>query len=195
VLDTLQNLEYERRPEYQALKTSLSLQQAKTSYYKWSFLPELSAFVDYNFNYQNDQFSQLYNTNYPNSYIGLKLTVPLFQGNSRLENLKKSNLQYNRMNFDMINLRSSLSTDYIQALAGYKSSMKQLQVAKENINLAREIFKTVKLQYDNGVVMYLEVIVAETDLRTAQLNYLNVLYSVLSSILDVKKSLGNIMIK
>lgn len=195
VLDTLQNLEFERRPEYLALKTSMSLQQAKTSYYKWSFLPELSAFLDYNLNYQNDQFSQLYNNNYPNSYIGLKLTVPLFQGNSRLENLKKSNFQYNRMNFDMINLKSSLSTDYIQALASYKSNMKQLQVARENIRLAREIFNTVKMQYDNGIVMYLEVIVAETDLRTAQLNYLNVLFNVLSSTIDVKKALGNIVVK
>ncbi len=193
-LDTLQNLEYERRPEYQALKTSLSLQQAKTSYYKWSFLPELSAFADYNFNYQNDQFSQLYNRNYPDSYIGLKLTVPLFQGGSRLQNIKKSNLQYDRMNFDMINLQNSLSTDYVQVLAGYKSNMKQLQAAKENINLARDIYKTVKLQYDNGVVMYLEVIVAETDLRTAQLNYLNVLFNVLSSTLDVKKALGKIVV-
>jgi outer membrane protein len=195
LLDTLQNLNYDSRPEYQALKTSLILQQSKTSYYKWSFLPQVSAFMDYNFNYQNDQFSQLYNQNYPNSLIGLKLTVPIFQGTMRLQNIRKADLQYNRLQFDLLNLQNQMNTEYTQALADYKSKMNELRFARDNIGIAREIFNTEKLQYDEGVEIYLEVIVAETDLRTAQLNYLNVLYRVLSSTLDVKKALGNIMVK
>lgn len=195
LLDTLQNLNYENRSEYQALRTSLMLQGAKTSYYKWSFLPKVSAFADYNINYQNDQFSELYKQNFPNSLIGLKMTVPLFQGTLRWQNIRKSDLQYNRLTLEMSNLKSQFNTEYTQALGVYKSNLKELRFAKENIGIARDIFKTVKLQYDEGVVMYLEVIVAETDLRTAQLNYLNVLYQVLSSTLDVKKALGSIVDK
>lgn len=193
-LDTLQILNYNNRSEYQALQTSLMLQNAKTSYYKWSFLPQVSAFADYNLNWQNDQFSQLYKQDFPNSLIGLKLTVPLFQGTLRWQNIRKSNLQYNRLALDLSNLTSRFNTEYAQALAAYKSNMNELRFAKENIGIAKDIFKTVKLQYDEGIVMYLEVIVAETDLRTAQLNYLNVLYQVLSSTLDVKKALGSIMV-
>jgi outer membrane protein len=194
LLDTLQNLNYSSRPEYRALKTSLILQQLKTSYYKWDFLPELSAFAGYNFNYQNDQFSQLYNQNYPNSLIGLKLTVPIFQGTVRLQNIRKADLQYNRVLLDLTNLQSEINTEYALALASYKSNMNELRYAKENIEIAKEIFNTVKLQYNEGVVMYLEVILAEADLRTAQLNYLNVIYRVLSSTLDVKKALGSIVV-
>ena len=80
-----------------------------------------------------------------------------------------------------------MNTEYIQSISSYKSNLSEMNAARENIILARDIFNTVKLQYDNGIVTYLEVIVAETDLRTAQLNYLNTLYQVLSSILDVKK--------
>lgn len=95
----------------------------------------------------------------------------------------------------MTNLKSSISTEYERAMASYKSNLEALQTAKENIDLARNIFNTVKFQYDKGVVTYLEVIVSETDLRTAQLNYLNVLFRVLSSTLDVKKALGTISVK
>jgi outer membrane protein len=42
------------------------------------------------------------------------------------------------------------------------------------------------------VKSYLEVINAETDLRTAQLNFYNALYQLLSSKIDVAQSLGNI---
>jgi outer membrane protein TolC len=36
------------------------------------------------------------------------------------------------------------------------------------------------------------VVIAETDLRSAQLNYLNALYNVLAGKLDVQKALGTI---
>jgi len=48
------------------------------------------------------------------------------------------------------------------------------------------------LQYKEGVKTYLDVIFAESDLRTAQVNYANALYQVLSSKLDVQKQLGTI---
>jgi outer membrane protein TolC len=99
------------------------------------------------------------------------------------------------MKFDLTNLKGSLSTDYIQALGRYKSLMKQLNAARENTSLAREIFKTVRLQYTEGVALYLEVLVAESDLKTAQLNYLNVLFDVLSSTMDVKRALGSIAVQ
>ena len=50
----------------------------------------------------------------------------------------------------------------------------------------------IRLQYRSGVKAYIEVINAETDLRTAQINYYNALYQLLSSKIDVAQSLGNI---
>ena len=195
LLDTLQNMNYNNRIEFQSMQTSLNLQRAKKNYYQWSFLPSVTAFGDYNFMFQNDQFSQLYNKDFPNSLVGLKLSLPLFQGANRWHNLKKAKLQYDRLNLGMTNLKSQINTEYTQAMASYKSNMEALQSAKENIDLARNIFNTVKLQYDKGVVNYLEVIVSETDLRTAQLNYLNMLFRALSSTLDMKRALGTISVK
>lgn len=195
ILDTLQNLSYDNRPEYQALQLNLTLQQSRVGYYRWSFLPTVSVFGDYNIVYQNDQSSQLYNESFPNSLIGIKASLPIFQGTKRWQNLRKAHLQYSRLNLGLTDLKNQLSTDYIQAMASYKSNLKELYSTKENSNIARSIFNTVKLQYNTGVVSYLEVIVAETDLRTAQLNYLNALFKVLTSTLDVKKALGIINVK
>jgi outer membrane protein len=194
-LDTLRILDYEKRIEYQALRTNISIQQYSASFYKWSFLPTLSAFADYNIIFQNDYFSKLYSQVFPNSYIGLKLEVPIFQGNARLHNLRKANLLSNRLTLDQVNLKNQMNTEYTQALSSYKGNLSEMNAARENINIARDIFNIVRLQYGNGIVTYLEVIVAETDLRSAQLNYLNTLYQVLSSIMDVRKALGDIVVK
>jgi outer membrane protein TolC len=194
VIDTLQNLKYDNRIEYQILQTNLKLQQASIRYNTWSFLPTVSAFGNYNLIYQNDQFSQLYNKDFPNSLIGLKLSLPIFQGASRWHSVKKASLQYERMQLDVENFKNQINTEYSTAMASYKGNLNALHAAKENTEMARDIFNIIKYQYDKGIKTYLDVIVAETDLRTAELNYLDALYQVLSSTLDVKKALGNISV-
>jgi len=192
LIDTTKIMDYNNRIEYQLLQTSLKLQNSEISYYKWSFMPTISAFYDYNLQYHNNQFSDLYKNDYPGSLFGLKLTLPVFQGMNRLENLSKARLQYQRLQLGMDYLKSELNSEYILALSRYTSNLNELRIAKNNINIAKDIFNTVKLQYDKGVKAYLEVIVSETDLRTAELNYLNLLFEVLTSKMDLEKALGDI---
>jgi len=54
------------------------------------------------------------------------------------------------------------------------------------------VYDVIQLQYKAGVKTYLEVITAETDLRSAEINYYNALYQVLASKTDVQKALGQI---
>jgi outer membrane protein TolC len=194
LIDTTRNLNYDNRIEYQLLQTTLKLQNFGISYYKWSFLPTMSAFYNYDPSFANSQFSYLYKNNNPTSLVGLKLALPLFQGMNRLQNLGKAKLQYKRLQLGEDYLKSAINSEYTQALAVYKSKMNELKVAKNNIILAKDIFNTVKLQYDKGIKAYLEVIVSETDLRTAELNYLNVLFQLLTSKMDLEKASGDIKI-
>jgi outer membrane protein TolC len=77
-------------------------------------------------------------------------------------------------------------------MALYKSNLNDWKVATENVTLSEEVYATIKLQYDEGIKTYLDLMVAETDLRSAQLNQLNTILNVLSSKLDVMQSLGTI---
>ena len=63
---------------------------------------------------------------------------------------------------------------------------------KENVQLAQEVYDVIQLQYKAGVKTYLEVITAETDLRSAEINYYNALYQVLANKTDLQKALGQI---
>ena len=192
--DTAKILDYNNRIEYQQFQIALKLQNSGISYYRWSFLPNLSAFYEYNARYHNDQFSDLYNKVTPTSLFGLKLTLPLFQGMNRLENLSKAKLQYQRLQLGMDYLKSEINSEYALALSRYTSNLNEMRTAKKNITLARDIYNTVRLQYEKGIKAYLEVIVSETDLRTAELNYLNLLFQVLTSKVDLEKASGDIKI-
>lgn len=190
VVDTSGGINYENRIEYQLLKTQQKLQTANLKYYKWGFLPSVGAFGNYNLVYQNDEFAKLYSADYPNSYFGLSLAVPLFQGTKRIHQVRQAELELKRMDWDFIALKKSINTEYNTAIAVYRANMNNYQVLKENMDLANDVYNIIDLQYKEGIKTYLEVIVAQSDLRTAQLNYFNALFEVLSSKIDVDRALG-----
>ncbi len=191
-IDTLQTPDYSKRIEVQTLETQKKLQQYNLQYYKWSFLPDVSAFSNYNVNFLNNKISKIYNTAYPNSYIGVLLSVPIFQGGKRLQQIKQAQFQITQVDNSIVSFQNKINTQYQQAMAAYKSNLYDYYSLKENLSLANEVYEVIRLQYRSGVKTYLEVINAETDLRTAQINYYNALYQVLSSKIDVAQSLGNI---
>ncbi len=191
-VDTLQQLNPATRIEYQQLVTQRRIQEYNLMYNKWSFLPALSANGAYNLNYLNNSFSKLYGDNVPNSYAGVTLSLPLFQGGKRRYNIKQAEWQLKSIDLQITDLRNSVNAEYAQALATYKASLANFLSLKENLALAQEVYDVIQLQYRSGVKTYLEVITSETDLRTARINYFNALYQVLAGKIDVQKSLGQI---
>lgn len=191
-IDTTNTIDFNNRIEFQLLKTEKRLQEANLDYYKWSFIPSLSAFGEYNFNFLNDKLSQLYKQDYPTSYVGLQLSFPIFEGGKRFHEIEQAKLELKRYNYDFESLKNSINTEYVQALSNYKSNLANFLTQKKNLSLAKEVYNTLELQYKSGVKAYLDVITAETDLRSTQVNYINALYQVLSSKLDLQKALGKI---
>lgn len=192
-IDTLTPMDYSKRIEYQQLMTQKHLQQANLKYQKWAYIPTVTAGAGYNLNYLNNRFGPLYKDNFPNSYAGLQVAFPIFQGTKRQQNIRIAELQITRIDWDIVDLQTAISTQYADALATYKSNLNNYHILRENLDLARDVFNTIELQYRSGVKAYLELITAETDLKTAQSNYSNALYEVLSSKLDVQKALGSIV--
>lgn len=191
-LDTLQGVDYSKRIEYQILETQKKLQEANVLYNKWSFIPSLSANGAYNLNYLNNTFSKLYSQSFPNSYAGLTLSFPIFEGGKRKYNIQQSEWELKRTDLDIVNFKNLVNSEYSSALANYKASLSDFLAMKENVGLAQEVYDVIRLQYRSGIKTYLEVITAETDLRTAQINYFNALFQVISSKIDVEKSKGEI---
>ncbi|MGN6638640.1 MAG: TolC family protein [Mucilaginibacter sp.] len=191
-IDTTKQLAYEKRIEYQELQTAQSLQNEQVHYYRFSFLPTVSAFYNYNLAYQNNSFSNLLSTSYPNQLIGLSFSIPIFTGFSRLNNLRKAKLGRETLDWQMVDLKSQIYAEYTSSLANYKSNIYNLKLQQRNVALAKRTYFVVTLQYKQGIVPYLNVITAESNLITSEINYLNTLFTVLSSKIDLEKAMGNI---
>ena len=95
-LDTTAVPDYNQRIEFQQVMTQKRLQQAEVKYQKWAYIPTVTAGAGYSFNYLNPRFSQLYSNNFPTSYAGLTVSVPIFQGTQRTQNIRIAELQLTR---------------------------------------------------------------------------------------------------
>ncbi len=191
-MDTTQQVRYEGRIEYQLLQTQRKLEVSNLHYYTWAFLPSLSAFAGYTLNYFGNGWRQLYLRSYPSSVIGLELSYPIFEGGKRIQEIDQASLELDRTDQDIIALKNSVDAEYALAMANYKSNLESYLVAEQNLGLAKNVYHTIQLQYRAGTKSYLEMISAETDLRTAELNQTNALYQVLSAKLDLQKALGTV---
>jgi len=154
----------------------------------------LALFFNYEDEFENNKFSQLFNQAYPFSYEGLTLNWPIFTGFARVNNVKKARLQYDLLDWQEVELKSQIWNDYTTAMAGYKSNLYNLGISRDNVGLARETYDIVELQYLQGVVPYLNVITAESNLITSELTYETSVFQVLSSKIDLEKAMGIITI-
>ncbi len=197
--DTLQPVDYTNRIDFKLLSTQRKLQEANIKYNQWSFLPTVALSGSYNYYFlgianqgTTNSVSDIYKNNYPYSLAMLTVSLPLFQGGKRIANIKQQKWVLQRLDWDVKNLKNTVNSQYAQTLAAYKSNLVTYQALKQNVELAKEVYDIVQLQYKTGVKTYLEVITAETDFRTARINYFNALYAVLASKIDVQKALGQI---
>ncbi|MEJ7645737.1 MAG: TolC family protein [Chryseolinea sp.] len=191
-LDTLQQINFTNHIEYRILFTQKELQEANVKYSTWAFLPSLNAFGAYILNFQNDAFGELYDTKYPFSYVGATLAFPIFQGGKRTAKIQEQKWGSRRIDWGLDNLGNALNTEYTRALSSYKSNLAIYVAQRENVALAKEVYDVIQLQYSNGIRAYLDVTIAETELRTTRINYFNALYAVLASKMDVQRALGQI---
>jgi len=191
-IDTSAQLEYEQRIELQQLHTSKKLQQQLINYYRISFLPTISGFYNYTHEFENDKFLQLFSNSYPYSSIGLSFNLPIFTGLSRLENVRKAKLQEQILDWNEVDLKSEIYTEYTTALANYKSNLYTFHVMRDNVKMAQRVYYVVELQYKQGIVAYLNVITAQSNLIASETSYINALFQTLSSKIDLEKSMGDI---
>ena len=191
-IDTTQQLDYEKRIEVQQVKTQKALQNQLVNYYRLSFLPTVSAFYNYNLDFESNKASDLFNSSYPTSLVGLSVSIPIFTGFYRVNNLRKARLQERQLDWDAVDLKSQIYSQYTSSLANYKGNMYNLELLQKNVTLAKRVYFVVQLQYKQGIVAYLNVITAESNLISSEISYLNALFTVLSNKIDLEKAMGTI---
>ena len=187
------NYKYEDRKEYQFLTIAKQLNEFNVRRYKLSYLPVLSAFGNYSKNAQRQRFDffkggQWFTT----SLIGLKLSVPIFDGFAKSSRVQKAKIEVQRTNNNIEQLKSSIDNDVAQARLKITAAVVTMDNQKKNIELAEKVYNTTKIKYEQGLGNNQEIYNAQTELKIAQNNYYSALYDAIIAKIDYQKATGKL---
>lgn len=186
------SLLYKNRIEYNLMETQVKLNQLDLQRYKSQYLPTLSAVGNYTLSYQNNSFSQLYKNDFPSSYIGLQLNVPLFNGFQRSYRVKEAKIAVQKSQNDLENAKNGLNLAGQAAKISYMNGLQSLNSQKHIRDVAHEVLRVAQIKYNQGVGSSIEVIQAETSLTQADDKYIQGLYQALISKVDLDRAYGRI---
>ncbi len=182
--------DYSKRIEYQMAEQGLKLNQLDRKRYLTGYMPTITAFASMGRNTFGTNFSDLGNQWYPSTIIGGKVSLPIFDGFRKHAQTQKASIAIRKTENLKKNLQSAIDIERYNAKTTYIRTKEQVLIQKQNIELAEQIYKRAQLKLKEGVGSSTELLLAETDLKNAQTNYLSTLYDLMIAQTNVKKSIG-----
>ncbi|MEO6723499.1 MAG: TolC family protein [Ferruginibacter sp.] len=184
---------YNDRKEIQLLTLTTKLNGYNVKRYKLSRIPVVSAFGSYQKNAQRQEFN-FFNKGdwFTSSLIGLRIAVPIFDGNAKRARIENARLTLNKSENDLLRAKEQMDYEVVQSRTNIKSAIITMDVQKQNIKLAEDVFNATKLKYDQGLGSNQEIYTAQTELKVAQNNYYSAVYDAITAKIDYLKAVGKL---
>ncbi len=199
---------YGDRVEYALLETQRDLADLDVRNKRAGYLPRLLATGGYGFVGSDPTAGGLLEfrgpdsrnkaTGFPNqnwfgfANVGLQLQIPIFDGFAKHYAIQQAQLTARTVNYGFTTLQQSIDLQQAQSRTSLANSLDVVKNQKSNLDLATNVARVAKIKFQEGVGSNLEVITAETDLRSAQTNYYSSLYDALIAKVDFEKAQGTL---
>lgn len=178
--------------DFKIQSNNIALQQLDVERRKFAFFPTLNAYARYGGQSFGNDFGKSFGNWFDYSSIGLKLNIPIFDGNR-----KKSQLSQSRLS--LLNAQESLKLNernyelqFQNANTALFRSYTSLNDNKLTLDLAGDILKNTGLQYQKGTASLTDFLNSDYSYKEAQSNYISSLLNFLTARVDFEKSQGNL---
>lgn len=183
-------LNINNRVEYRIMGKGIELASMDITRYKKGYLPNLSIFGSFQRTFQTNNIFKEGGQWLPTSVVGFSLGVPIFDGFMKDANIQKARLTVENNQLDRAEFERAVNLEVKNAQSNYLNA---IETSKDRMNankLAEEIYQVAQIKYKEGIGSSFEVRQAESDLYTAQANYISAQYEVISTRFALQKALG-----
>lgn len=184
--------ESQSRVEMDQLNTQLELTQLDLKNNTVQYMPTIDFVGNMRRSGAGKELNTVYDGNnwFGSSLVGVSMNIPIFDGLSKSARIQKNRVQINQIENQRLFLNDSFKNEIFTAKANLQNDLNILEVQQENLSLANEVYQIARVKYQEGVGSNLEVVQADSDLISAEINYLAALYDGLISKVNLEKALG-----
>ena len=180
----------EQRPEILSENIALRLNALNRDKQLARRLPTVSAYGNYTLLQLSETFNPVASgTWFPYSFIGVKATVPIFDGRQARLGAREFALRQEINRYNLDRLRAGFNFDATAQASAMQQARLDVEESRKNVQLARQLLATDQLRFEQGVLKQTDLKNSEFALQTAENNYLNAVYAFLVARLNYEKSL------
>lgn len=186
--------DYNKRIEYQIMQTEKELNVINNQNNKANLYPKLYAFGTMGANTgafdANDLFQRDNYRGY--GYVGLNLTVPIFNGLSKRYKIEQSKIDVAKSENQIKQLEYSIDYEFAEKKIKLLDKLEAIDFQKENMDLASEVYRVTNIKYKQGLVSNFETVSSKQDMAEAENSYYSALYETLLAYVEFKKANGTL---
>ncbi|WP_297193947.1 TolC family protein [uncultured Porphyromonas sp.] len=145
---------------------------------KMAFMPTLSLSFNYMYNFSADKLKLDNSKRWsPFSTIALSLSVPLFNGFSRQNDVHATRTQLQQLQLQRVDAERQLHLSAMNSLSAQTNAIEQFVAAREAVASAEKGYQIAQVRYKTGEGTILELNDADMALLQARLNYSQAIYN------------------
>ncbi|MGB3150875.1 MAG: TolC family protein [Maribacter sp.] len=167
-------------------------------YFEWKLaksraLPTLNAFATYGGLSFGDEFSFLDNGQqwFEFSTIGVDLNIPIFSSLKRSASTQRAKIALEKAKTQLTEAEEQIRLQLENARSNYTLAIEQYETFKNNLDLAERIENKNQIKYFEGIASSFELRQAQTQLYTAQNEYLQSMVEVINRKTELEIILNN----
>jgi outer membrane protein TolC len=180
-----------KRTELDQEKIQLQIYELNIKKQNLSYLPTLSVYGNYSLQYLNKDLALFTSTNwYPFNYLGVKASIPLFDGGLKAKTRQEYKLRSELSQFNYNKLSRDFRQEVLSAQTSLNNALSDLNYQKKNLELIEDLYKIDTERLRNGAIKQSDLTSTYYTLQQTQTNYLNSVYNYLVSVVRYKKAAG-----
>lgn len=192
-----ENLDFSSHIDIQLLNSQMGISQMNHKMINHGYIPSISFSAQYAVQGPRKEFKNYFhdvaeNKWYGSSYIGLSLSIPVFDGLDKRSKSQQAKLDYQKINMNLNDKKEQLTADHMNAMNNYHNNRNNVTRQKTNIALAEKVYGETSLKYREGLSSMSDLLQDEMSLSSAQSSYLNALYNLKESELKIMSLNGEI---
>jgi outer membrane protein TolC len=192
LLETARELMLEDNPILSALTYQTEFNDAVISGRKSEYLPVLSAFGNYQYQGQSNEFNTLTDDLIESSTVGLSLSVNIFNGFQTTARVERARIDYERSLEQLAGTRQALLTATEAVLLRLRKAQQRVEAGGRTVVQAERGYHIATTRYSSGLGTQLEVNDAQLALVRSRVNEIEAVYEYVVASAELDQLLGRV---
>ena len=174
-----------------ALVNIATMQRTHKSEKRSYYIPKASIGGDYSNTYHDSRDNALSMEGENDWYVGVKLSLPLFEGGARSSRVNQSSLKLKQLRFQLKDTKTSIEQKIRANLHTVQASKLSIDLEQASADSAKKNYQLVYDSYSQGTVGVIDLVDAQNSGLTAKFNAVNATYQFLIDLMHLQRSIGN----